>query len=151
MRIRVVCVGKLKEKYWKDAVAEYAKRLSAYCDFSVVEVKEDRDDDVEKEGERLLKQIGDKEHVISLEISGRARRSEDLSAHLSDLIDRGAGQGTLTFVIGGSEGLSAAVSRRADESLSFSAMTFPHQLMRVILAEQIYRAFKIMRGETYHK
>ena len=151
MRIRIVCVGKLKEKYWKDAVAEYAKRLSAYCDFSVVEVKEDRDDDVEKEGERILKQIGGKEHVISLEISGRARSSEDLSAHLSDLIDRGAGQGTLTFVIGGSEGLSAAVSRRADESLSFSAMTFPHQLMRVILAEQIYRAFKIMRGETYHK
>lgn len=150
MHIRVVCVGKLKEKYWQEALAEYAKRLSAYCDFSVTEVKEDPRDDIDKEGAALLAKIGEREYVISLEVEGRARSSEDLAAHLQGLMTRGAG-GAITFLIGGSNGLSAAVQSRADESLSFSRMTFPHQMMRVILAEQIYRSFKILRGETYHK
>jgi len=151
MNIRILCVGKLKEKYWKDALAEYSKRLGAYCTFTVDEVKEDRDDDIEKEGKALLAKISSSEYVISLEIEGKARSSEDLSAHLQQLIDRGVGGGKITFLIGGSEGLSKEVRDRADENLSFSAMTFPHQMMRVILAEQIYRSFKIMRGETYHK
>ena len=151
MNITILCVGKLKEKYWKDAVAEYAKRLSAYCKFDVVEVKEDKQDDIEKEGEALLSHIKDKDYVITLEILGKERSSEDLSAHLKGLIDRGAGNGHILFVIGGSNGLSKAVMDRSNEALSFSPMTFPHQLMRVILAEQIYRSFKIMRGEKYHK
>ena len=102
MNIRILCVGKLKEKYWKDALAEYAKRLGAYCTFTVDEVKEDRDDDIEKEGKALLAKIGSSEYVISLEIEGKARSSEDLSAHLQQLIDRGAGGGKITFLIGGS-------------------------------------------------
>ncbi len=151
MNITILCVGKLKEKYWKDAVAEYAKRLSAYCRFDVVEVKEDKQDDIVKEGEALLSHIKDQDYVITLEILGKERSSEDLADHLQKLIDRGAGNGHILFVIGGSNGLSKAVMDRSNEALSFSPMTFPHQLMRVILAEQIYRSFKIMRGEKYHK
>lgn len=149
MNIRIVCIGKLKEKYWKDALAEYAKRLSAYCTFTVTELKEDPRDDIEKEGEEILRHIGNSEHVITLEIRAKMKSSEELAQRIGDL--GLMGKSDITFVIGGSNGLSAAVSKRADEKLSFSPMTFPHQMMRVILAEQVYRSFKILRGEAYHK
>ena len=149
MDIRVVCVGKLKEKYWKEAEAEYLKRLGAYCNTQIVEVKESRSDDIEEEGEAILKRISPSEYVITLEIKGRRKSSEELAEMMAGLaLD---GKSDIAFVIGGSNGLSETVSRRADFALSFSDMTFPHQMMRVILLEQIYRSFKINRKEKYHK
>lgn len=159
MNIQILCVGKLKEKYWEEAVAEYRKRLGSYCSLSVEEVREEKapvglspaeEEGVkDAEGRELLKRIKEQSFVIALEIQGKALSSEELAAKLKQLaID---GKSDVTFVIGGSLGLSRAVSRRADFSLSFSPMTFPHQMMRVILLEQIYRSFKIIRKETYHK
>jgi 23S rRNA (pseudouridine1915-N3)-methyltransferase len=149
MNIKVVCIGKLKERYWKEALAEYEKRLSSYCSFEIKELKEDAGDDIVREGKSILAGMRDKEYVIALEIEGKEKSSEELAAALEQLALRG--RSDITFVIGGSEGLSDEVKKRADEHLSFSPMTFPHQMMRVILAEQIYRAFTIMRGERYHK
>ena len=149
MNIRVLCVGTLKEKYWKDAVAEYSKRLGAYCSLSVEEVRESPVEDAVEEGERILKKIKPDDWVIALEIQGEAKSSKELSSDLDALAL--AGKSNVVFVIGGSTGLSPAVSGRADRSLSFSKMTFPHQMMRVILLEQIYRSFKISRNEKYHK
>ncbi len=149
MNIRIVCIGKLKEKYWKEAETEYAKRLGAYCSFSVDELKESRSDDIEEEGAAILDRLGKNEYVITLEIKGKSLTSEALAAKMAELAL--GGRSDITFVIGGSNGLSKAVSERADYRLSFSAMTFPHQMMRVILAEQIYRSFKINRNEKYHK
>lgn len=168
MNIRIVCIGKLKEKYWKDAEAEYLKRLGAYANVSVTELKESRSDDIDEEGESILQALGavsghsgksgagksgagknPNEYVITLEIKGKALTSEGLAEKMAGLaLD---GKSDITFVIGGSNGLSKAVSDRADFKLSFSAMTFPHQMMRVILLEQIYRSFKINRNEKYHK
>ena len=149
MNIRILCVGTLKEKYWKEAVAEYSKRLGAYCNLSLEEVRESPVEDVQEEGERILKKIKPDEVVITLEIQGTPKSSEELSSDLDALAL--AGKSNIVFVIGGSMGLSPAVTNRADRSLSFSKMTFPHQMMRVILLEQIYRAFKISRNEKYHK
>ncbi len=159
MNIKIVCIGKLKEKYWRDAEAEYVKRLGSYCRIEIAELKEarlaenaSRADElavIEEEGQSILKKIGKGEYVISLEIKGEALTSEALSEKISGLGVSGVSD--VTFVIGGSLGLSPEVSKRADFRLSFSKMTFPHQMMRVILLEQIYRAFKIARGETYHK
>lgn len=149
MNIRILCVGTLKEKYWKDAVAEYSKRLIAYCALSIEEVRESPLEDVNEEGDRILKKIKSDEVVIALEIQGASKSSTELSSELDALAL--AGKSNIVFVIGGSMGLSAAVSSRADRSLSFSKMTFPHQMMRVILLEQIYRSFKISRNEKYHK
>lgn len=149
MNIRILCVGTLKEKYWKEAVAEYTKRLGAYCSFSIEEVRESPAEDVFEEGERILKKIKPDEVVIALEIQGAAKSSQELSSDLDALAL--AGKSNIVFVIGGSTGLSPAVSNRADRSLSFSKMTFTHQMMRVILLEQIYRSFKISRNEKYHK
>ena len=159
MNISIICVGKLKEKYWSDAVAEYSKRLKRFCNLEITELKETRLPDKagqaeeeqvkESEGEEILKKIKDNVYVIALEVQGKKLSSEKLAAKIEDLaLD---GHSNLAFVIGGSLGLSKAVSRRADYSLSFSDMTFPHQMMRVILLEQIYRSFKINRNETYHK
>ena len=159
MNIFVISVGKLKEKYWVDAVKEYARRLGAYCRLELIEVKEarlpDRAGEAEEtavkqaEGEEILRRIKDNMYVVTLEIGGKALSSEQLA----EKIDRLAVDGisSIAFVIGGSLGLSEAVSSRADFKLSFSQMTFPHQMMRVILLEQIYRSFKIIRNETYHK
>ena len=159
MNIFVISVGKLKEKYWVDAVKEYARRLGAYCRLELIEVKEarlpDRAGEAEEaavkqaEGEEILRRIKDNMYVVTLEIGGKALSSEQLA----EKIDRLAVDGisSIAFVIGGSLGLSEAVSSRADFKLSFSKMTFPHQMMRVILLEQIYRSFKIIRNETYHK
>lgn len=149
MNIRILCVGTLKEKYWKDAVAEYVKRLGAYCSLSIEEVRESPAEDVAEEGERILKKIKPDEVVIALEIDGDSKSSTELSSDLDALAL--SGKSNLVFVIGGSAGLSKGVSSRADRSLSFSKMTFPHQMMRVILLEQIYRSFKISRNEKYHK
>ncbi len=158
MNITIICVGKIKESFYRDAVAEYGKRLSAYCTFKIIEVDDEPDtgssDTVietakAREAERILKNIRPGMHVITLEIKGRKYSSESFSGFLSDLFV--SGKSDIAFVIGGSNGLAKSVSERADSKLSFSDMTFPHQLMRVILSEQIYRAFRIMRGEPYHK
>ena len=159
MNINVICIGKLKEKYWQEAVREYSKRLGSYCSLQIIELKESllrnnasAADELavkQAEGREILKRIREGDYVITLEIKGKTFSSEHLSEHLEHLaID---GRSTVDFIIGGSLGLSEEVSRRADLKLSFSAMTFPHQMMRVILLEQIYRSFKIIRHETYHK
>ena len=159
MKITVLAVGKIKERFYTDAVSEYAKRLSRYCRLEIVEVADEKTPDgageamerkiKEKEGERLLSHIKDNMYVIALAIEGKARSSEELSGRLDNLGLQG--NSDIAFVIGGSLGLSEAVLKRADEALSFSRMTFPHQLMRVILLEQIYRSFKIQHGEPDHK
>ena len=152
MRIKVIGVGKLKEKYLKDAVNEYIKRLSSYGKISVIEVSDERDEDpsaLKKEGDSILKQIRDSEYVLALAINGSDPDSIEFSEMLDKLGVRGVSD--IAFVIGGSNGLHEDVIKRADMLISFSRMTFPHQLMRVILMEQIYRAFKISRGEKYHK
>lgn len=159
MNISVICIGKLKEKYWVDAVKEYSKRLSGYCNLSITELKEARLPDkagsaeeaaVKKaEGESILKHIKKETYVITLEVKGKRLSSEALAEKIADLSL--GGRSDIAFIIGGSLGLDKAVSDRADFKLSFSDMTFPHQMMRAILLEQVYRAFKINRGETYHK
>ena len=159
MNIRIIAVGKLKEKYWRDAVAEYTKRLGAYCSIDITEIKESQlranpsaaDEEAVKtaEGEDILRHISKGDYVITLEIKGKKLSSEQLAEKIDGL--GLSGKSTIDFVIGGSLGLSPTVSNRADFKLSFSAMTFPHQMMRVILLEQIYRSFKINRNETYHK
>ena len=146
MNITILCVGKLKEKYWSEAAAEYRKRLSRYCTITVEELKEENP---EAEGQNILKRLKKDTFVITLEIQGKALSSEELSSKLQELALEG--KSDITFVIGGSDGLSEEVSRRSDLKLSFSRMTFPHQMIRIFLLEQIYRSFKIMKGETYHK
>lgn len=159
MNISVICVGKLKERYWTEAVYEYSKRLKSYCSLDVIELKESRLPDKagsaeeqavkDAEGEEILKKIRDGMYVVTLEVKGKMLSSEKLADKIEKLAVGGVSH--IAFVIGGSLGLSEAVSRRADFKLSFSEMTFPHQMMRVILLEQVYRSFKIMRNETYHK
>ncbi|WP_123042588.1 23S rRNA (pseudouridine(1915)-N(3))-methyltransferase RlmH [Cohnella candidum] len=159
MQIQVVCVGKLKEKYWTDGIAEYAKRLGPYARLDIRELPDEKTPDSmspaeeemvrTREGERILAALKPDAHVIALAIDGETWSSEQLAAHLEKQAVYGGG--SVAFVIGGSLGLSPAVLSRADKRLSFGRMTYPHQLMRVILLEQIYRAFKINRGEPYHK
>ncbi len=159
MNITIVCIGKLKERYWTEAIQEYSKRLSKYCTLTINELKEEKAPDnpsaaeeiavKEAEGKNILKQIKKDAFVIVLEIQGKELTSEALAEKIKGLgID---GKSDVVFVIGGSIGLSEEVLARADFRLSFSKMTFPHQMMRVILLEQIYRSFKIIRNETYHK
>lgn len=159
MKITIITVGKIKEKYLKDAIAEYTKRLSKYCKLEIVEVVDEKTPDnasevVEdairaKEAERILKYVKDDAYVITLEIQGKQLTSEELA----DKIDKLGVQGTshIIFIIGGSIGLGEAVLKKSNYALSFSKMTFPHQLMRVILLEQIYRSYRIINGEPYHK
>lgn len=163
MNISVICVGKLKEKYLKDAVAEYSKRLSRFCKLNIIEVPDEKAPEnaslkeeiiiKEKEGSSILKQLPDNHssnsYVIVLDLKGKMLSSEDLSSSLNEITL--LGKSDIFFVIGGSLGLSPEVLSRADFKLCFSKMTFPHQLMRVFLLEQIYRSFKIIRGEPYHK
>ncbi|MEG1583420.1 MAG: 23S rRNA (pseudouridine(1915)-N(3))-methyltransferase RlmH [Anaerovorax sp.] len=159
MNIKILCIGKLKESYWTDGVKEYSKRLSKYCLLSIDELKEERCPDnpskaeemkvIEVEGRHILKYIKKESYVIALAIKGKEMTSEELAETLSSLGTYG--DSNLIFIIGGSLGLSDEVLRRADLKLSFSKMTFPHQMMRIILLEQLYRGFKISRGETYHK
>lgn len=159
MKITVIGVGRLKEKYWQAAIDEYSKRLSKYVKLDIIEVPDDKapenlsaaEEEIVKknEGERILKNIKDGAYVIALAINGKMLSSEELSEFLNERMVRGAGH--IVFVIGGSLGLSPEVLDRADYKLSFSKMTFPHQMMRVILLEQFYRAVKIMKNEPYHK
>ena len=159
MKITLVTVGKIKERYFEDAIKEYSKRLGRYCKLDIVPVQDEKTPDgaseaverqiKDKEGQRILSNIKDGAYVIALAIEGRMLSSEELASKLQKLgVD---GISHIVFVIGGSLGLSDEVMRRADYALSFSKMTFPHQLMRVVLLEQIYRSYRIMAGEPYHK
>lgn len=159
MNITFVTVGKIKEKYFRDAIAEYQKRLSKYCRLDIIEIADEKTPDKtselledqikRREAERILKNIKENAYCIALTIDGRKRDSVNLAEHIEQL--GLCGKSNLVFVIGGSLGLHDSVIERADEKLSFSDMTFPHQLMRVILIEQIYRCYRIINGEPYHK
>ncbi len=159
MKITVLCVGKIKEKYFTGAIEEYSKRLSRYCKLEIVEVADEKTPDgasaaveaqiKQKEAERLMKYIPEDAYVIELAILGKQLSSEELAGKIADLGVRGTSH--IVFVIGGSLGTAESISKRADYALSFSKMTFPHQLMRVVLLEQIYRSYRILSGEPYHK
>ena len=159
MKIELLCVGKIKEKFFREALAEYEKRLKRYCDLKTIQVTdepvpENASDAInrqilETEGERLEKHIDPNDFVIALAINGKKFDSLKLAAFIEEKMNYSASK--LVFVIGGSLGLSEDILKRSDLLLSFSDFTFPHQLMRVILLEQIYRSFRIIRGEPYHK
>lgn len=159
MKITILCVGKIKEKFYRDAIAEYSKRLGRYCKLEIIEVADEKTPEgasalletqiKEKEGERMEKYLRDGAFVCALAIDGKQLDSVELSEKLEKLGTGGTSH--IIFVIGGSLGMSDALLKRADLKLSFSKMTFPHQLMRVILLEQIYRAYRIMNHEPYHK
>ena len=159
MKISIITAGKIKEAYLRAAIAEYSKRLSRYCKLEMIEVADEKtpeqagaalEDQIRaREGERILRHIRDDMYVITLEIQGKQLTSEEFAEKIEDLGIRG--KSSLAFVIGGSLGLGKQVLKRSDFALSFSKMTFPHQLMRVILLEQIYRGYRIMNGEPYHK
>lgn len=158
LNVNIICIGSLKEKFFADAVNEYKKRLSRYCKFSIIELDEEKINDKEsssqiektltKEGERILAKIGKSDYVVAMCIEGKELSSQQLSEKLTDI---SMTTGTVDFVIGGSWGLSNSVKNRADFKLSVSKMTFPHQLFRVMLSEQIYRAFTISANAKYHK
>ncbi len=159
MKITVICVGKIKETFYTQAINEYSKRLKSYCKLEIIEVADEKTPDnasereeyliKEKEGDRILSGVRDNAYVIALAIDGASLDSVELSEKIDSLGIRG--ESHIIFIIGGSLGLADKVLKRADYKLSFSKMTFPHQLMRVILLEQIYRSYRIMRGEPYHK
>ena len=147
--IKIICVGKVKEKYFLDAIAEYKKRLSKYTKLEIIELPDYNYDvlkTINEEGKNILSKINEKDFVITLEIHGKKVNSIELSHFIDKNISK-----NVTFVIGGSYGLSDAVLKRSNYALSFSDLTFPHQLFRVILLEQIYRSFKIINNESYHK
>ena len=158
LNIKIICVGKLKEKYWQDACAEYVKRLGGYCNAEIIEVKEERlpanpsaadeRNVVQAEGRSLLDKIGKSDYVIALDVKGKELSSEEIAGRLSEISFT---HSSVAFLIGGSLGLSDEVKARADAKLSFGRITLPHQLARVVALEQIYRAFKINANETYHK
>lgn len=159
MKITVIAVGKIKEKYLRDAISEYTKRLGRYCKLEIIEAADEKTPDQagealeeqirDREGERILKYIREDMYVITLEINGKMLSSEEFAAKIESLGLQG--KSSLAFVIGGSIGLGKEVQKRSDLALSFSKMTFPHQLMRVVLLEQIYRGYRIIHGEPYHK
>ena len=159
MKIKIVTVGKLKEKYLKDGIAEYSKRISRFATVEMVELADEKTPDrasdsenekiLDLEGNRILSKIGDREFVVVLAIEGKTLSSEEFSKQLEQASINGFS--TLTFVIGGSLGLSKEVKKRANLSVSFGRLTLPHQLMRLVLTEQIYRSFTIQQGSPYHK
>ncbi len=159
IKITVLCVGRIKEKYWNEAIAEYSKRLSRYCKLEIVEVADEKTPDdappaiceqiKQKEAERILKNIDDHAFVCTLEIKGKKFTSEEFASFLDNKAVSGVSH--IQFVIGGSLGLHESILKRSDFPLSFSDMTFPHQMMRVVLLEQIYRGYRINNGEPYHK
>ncbi|SCN25758.1 Ribosomal RNA large subunit methyltransferase H [Clostridium sp. N3C] len=159
MNIYVIAVGKIKEKFFRDAVEEYKKRLSRYCKLEIIEVPDEKTPDnasekeeemiKEKEGQKILKHISDKMFVITLEIDAKQPSSEELAAKIKELSIKG--ESNIAFVIGGSLGLAKSVQQRANHKMSFSRLTFPHQLFRVMVLEQIYRGYRIISGEPYHK
>lgn len=159
MKIKVVTVGKLKEKYLKDGIAEYSKRISRFAKLEMIELEDEKTPDkasesenqkiLEIEGQRILSKVGDRDFVIALAIEGKTFSSEEFSKQLEEASIKGFS--TLTFIIGGSLGLAQDVKNRANLSVSFGRLTLPHQLMRLVLVEQIYRAFTIQQGSPYHK
>lgn len=159
MKITIISVGKIKEKFFTEAIKEYTKRLSKYCKLNIIELSDEKapeklsDKEMiqikDKEGEKILKKIDDNSYLIALAIEGKQLSSEELAKRINDL--GLTGKSHITFVIGGSLGLSDKILKKSDLKLSFSRMTFPHQLFRVILLEQIYRSFRINSGEPYHK
>lgn len=159
MKITVIAVGKIKEKFYRDAVAEYGKRLGRYCRLEIIQVEDEKTPDKagealeqmirRKEAERILKHIREDAYVITLEIQGKAYDSESFARELERLATQGVSH--IQFIVGGSLGLHEEVCKKAGQAVSFSKMTFPHQLMRVILLEQIYRGYRIINGEPYHK
>ena len=150
--IKIITVGSIKEKYLKDAIEEYQKRLKKYTDLEIVEIKDEgllpAKQAMEKEAEKINKHINEKEYIITLEIEGKELTSEELSKKIEDIMIINS---NITFIIGGSYGIDKSIKDKAKYHLSFSKMTFPHQLFRVLLLEQIYRSFKIMNNESYHK
>ncbi len=159
MNIKVIAVGKIKEKHMVEGIKEYSKRLSRYCNLEIIEVEDEKAPEnlsekeiniiKNKEGNRVLSKIPLNAYIISLEIKGKQLSSEELARKIEDLMIGGIND--VVFIIGGSLGLSDEIIQKSNFRLSFSKMTFPHQLMRVILLEQVYRGFRIMRGEPYHK
>ena len=159
MNITIITVGKLKEKYLKDAIDEYSKRLSRYCKLDIIEIQDEKTPDnasekeeesiKEKEGQGILNKIKDNMFVIAMDLGGKQLTSQEFSDYVHNL--GLAGNSNIAFIIGGSLGISKSVLARANYKLCFSKMTFPHQLFRVMLLEQIYRGFRIMKGEPYHK
>ncbi|MBE5898169.1 MAG: 23S rRNA (pseudouridine(1915)-N(3))-methyltransferase RlmH [Lachnospiraceae bacterium] len=159
MNIKIITVGKIKEKFYRDAILEYSKRLSSYCKLNIIEVNDEMTKEnasvnevnivLRKEGERILKSINNNEYIIALAINGKKLDSIEFANKINDLGIHS--NSNICFIIGGSLGLSDDVLKKANMKLSFSDMTFPHQLMRVILLEQIYRAFRINNNEPYHK
>lgn len=159
MNINIIAIGKIKEKFIKEAIKEFQKRLSRYCRLNIIELDDEKapqhlsekDMDIikDKEGERILNKLNPSSYIIALEVKGKTLSSEDFSSKIEDLMIEG--NNDITFIIGGSIGLSKEVLSKCNYKLSFSKMTFPHQLMRLILLEQIYRGFRIMKNEPYHK
>lgn len=159
MKIKIVTVGKLKEKYLKDGIAEYSKRISRFAKLEMIELADEKTPDkaselenqkiLETEGERILSKVGERDFVLVLAIEGKTFSSEEFSKQLEEASIKG--YSTLTFIIGGSLGLAPSVKNRANLSVSFGRLTLPHQLMRLVLVEQIYRAFTIQQGSPYHK
>lgn len=159
MNIKIITVGKLKEKYLKQGIAEYVKRLGSYCKLEIIEVNDEKapenlsDKEIEmikdKEGERILAKVSEHSYVFALAINGKQYDSVDFAKKIENLGI--TGKSDITFIIGGSLGLSKHVLKRANEEISFGKLTFPHQLMRLVLVEQVYRAFRIIQGHAYHK
>lgn len=150
--IKIICVGKLKESYLKDAIAEYQKRISKYTKLEIIEVKDynfdDRQKNLEMEKEQIIKYMDPKDYVVTLEIEGSELTSIELSKKINSIL---AQNSNLCFIIGGSYGLEDTIKKKASFRLSFSKLTFPHQLFRVLLLEQLYRSYKIRNNESYHK
>ena len=144
--IKILCIGKIKEKFFKEAIDEYTKRLSKYTKLEIIEVSDN--ESIEKEKELLLKHINEKDYIVTLEIEGKQLTSPELSKKIEDILMINS---NITFIIGSSNGLHDDIKALSNYKLSFSKMTFPHQLFRIILLEQIYRAFKISNNESYHK
>lgn len=158
MKVTLICVGKVKEKFYQDAIKEYEKRLGAYIKLNTIEINDEKvkvenDSEIalamEKEGNNILSKIKDTQYVITLEILGKSISSEQFADKIDNLML--TGKSDVVLVIGGSYGLSDSVKKRSDYALSFSKMTFPHQMMRVVLLEQVYRAYRIITGASYHK
>lgn len=147
--IKIICVGKIKEQFFKDAISEYKKRLSKYTKLEIIELPDESVGNIlEKEASSILKYLNEKDYIITLEIEGNMLTSTELSEKINSILINNS---NITFIIGGSYGLSDAIKKRSNYKLSFSKMTFPHQLFRIILLEQIYRSFKILNHESYHK
>lgn len=159
MKIKIICVGKIKEKYLKDGIAEYQKRLSRFTQFEIIELADEKTPEkasqaenekiMEKEANRILSKIGNRDYVIALAIEGKQYASEEFSQFVTNITIQGFSD--ITFIIGGSLGLHSKIKQKAHALISFGRLTLPHQLMRLVLTEQIYRAFMIQEGSPYHK